>query len=279
MSRSIISTLRAMLVTVMLLVSLLGISITQPFVLKFWPRHATILPRMFFRFFCIYAGASVTMSGTPTPQGVPTLLVANHVSWLDIPVIGSLLPLSFLAKREMASWPFFKFITGLQRTIFITRAQRKDIIEEKALVSSRLKCGDRLVLFAEGTTGNGNYVLPFKSTFLSTVYDAQKKPFPGVVVQPVSIAYRKLNGVPMGRFWRPLYAWYGDMVLFPHARDIFRRGSFEVEVVFHPPAPREAMADRKALAAYCQACVEKSVENSLTAPAAFSASSQASFVA
>ena len=143
------------------------------------------------------------------------LIVANHTGWLDIVIFSAVAPISFVAKSEVGSWPFFGTLARLQRTVFVERTRRSQTGEARDSISARLAQGDTLVLFPEGTSSDGNSVLPFKSALLgaaeSVLADGHH-----VTVQPVSTAYTGSHGIPMGREARPLYAWYGDMELVPH---------------------------------------------------------------
>ncbi|VAW15514.1 Acyl-CoA:1-acyl-sn-glycerol-3-phosphate acyltransferase [hydrothermal vent metagenome] len=198
----------------------------------------------------------------------PVLMASNHASWLDIPVLASLSPLSFIAKLEVKSWPLFGQMAQLQRTVFVNRQRRSQTGNAKSEIEKRLEAGDKLVLFAEGTSSDGNSVLPFRTALFGAA--ALKLPGAGsgslapVAVQPVSIAYVRLHGLPMGRFFRPDFAWYGDMSLAPHLWGVFCAGPVDVTVTFHTPVSLDQFADRKALARHCEAVVRAGVVSSLT---------------
>lgn len=182
----------------------------------------------------------------------PTLYACNHVSYLDIMVLGSLIKGCFVAKSEVARWPLFGWLAKLQRSVFVDRRGNK-AAEHRDEMIRRLEEGDDLILFPEGTSGDGNKVLPFKSALFSV---AERRPHDQpLLVQPVSIAYTRLDGVPMGRYLRPLFAWYGDMDLGSHIWQVAGLGWATVVVEFHPPVTIEAFGSRKALAEDCQARV------------------------
>ena len=147
------------------------------------------------------------------------ILTANHTGWIDIPVLSAVTPVSFVAKQEVNLWPFFGTLARLQRTVFVRR-ERSKALEDRDNIRRRLSDGDALVLFPEGTSGDGNRVLPFKSSLLSAAELALGEGVEGAArhapVQPVSVTYVGLHGVPMGRENRPLIAWYGDMELVSH---------------------------------------------------------------
>ena len=200
---------------------------------------------------CQILGFRVEVRG-PRSTAHPTLYVCNHVSYLDIMILGSLIKGSFVAKSEVARWPLFGWLARLQRSVFIERRGLKAARHRDAL-NQRLEHGDDLILFPEGTSGDGNQVLPFKSALFSV---AERRPHDlPLLVQPVSIAYTRLDGVPMGRYLRPLFAWYGDMEMGGHLWHVAGLGWATVVVEFHPPATVEDYGSRKMLSDYCQGLV------------------------
>src|SRR5579863_201455 len=188
------------------------------------------LPRIYHRWSCRILGFRLKVKGEISPRR-PTLFVANHTSYLDIEVLGALIDGSFIAKTEVAQWPLFGWLAKLQRSVFIDRRQR-NAADHRDSIRGRLDEGDRLILFPEGTSSDGNRVLPFKSALFSVAdYTGPDGP---LAVQPISVAYVRLDGIPLGRFYRPYYAWYGDMELAPHLWAMLGLGTVEVEVTFHP---------------------------------------------
>lgn len=179
----------------------------------------------------------------------PTLFVSNHVSYLDITILSALVPGSFVAKAEVRSWPYFGWLARLQRTVFVERRPvRADDARDGIL--ERLVAGDDLILFPEGTSGDGNRVLPFKSALFAVAERwAGESP---LTIQPVSVAYTKLDGLPLGRHLRPFYAWYGDMDLVPHLWQLAGLGQLTVVVHFHSPVTLAELGSRKALSDHCQ---------------------------
>jgi len=191
------------------------------------------------------AGVDIQVHGSPILDR-PAMFLPNHVSYLDIPVLGSLLPCSFVSKAEVRDWPAFGWLAVQQRTIFIKRDPRKAASQLDEM-RERLEEGGCLVLFAEGTSSDGSRVLPFKSSLLqaSTMeFDETGQ----IEVQPVSIAYTQLDGVPMGRALRPFFAWYGDMELAPHLIELLGMGRVGIDVVFHDPIRLADAGNRKQLA-------------------------------
>jgi 1-acyl-sn-glycerol-3-phosphate acyltransferase len=203
------------------------------------------LPRVYHRCLCRLFGFRLTVVGTPL-QGQGVLLLANHTSWIDILILSAVMPVSFIAKAEVARWPFFGTLARLQRTVFVERTRRSQTGAVRDEIRERLLAGDALVLFAEGTSNDGNFVLPFKSALMG----AAKATLEGgrrVPVQPVSAAYLCCHGLPMGREMRPFFAWYGDMDMVPHLWGALQAGPLDVTIQFHPPLDVTHM-DRKQLA-------------------------------
>ena len=160
---------------------------------------------------------------------MPTLVLSNHVSWLDIPVIGSLHPLSFVAKSEVATWPGVGFLATLQRSMFIDRQRRKATAEVNDALAHRLVKGEVIVLFAEGTTGDGNRLLPFRSSLVGAAQAALASDPPcASMLQPLAVAYTRRSGMPVTRRDRPFLAWYGDMELAPHLGQFLLGGAVDV---------------------------------------------------
>jgi lyso-ornithine lipid O-acyltransferase len=178
----------------------------------------------------------------------PTLFVANHASYLDIPVLGSLIDGSFVAKAEIANWPFFGTLAKLQRSIFVDRRPGSSA-KQRDMLTARLEAGDDLIIFPESTSGDGIHMLPFKSALLSV---AELRPLGApLVVQPVTVAYVRLDGMPLGRFYRPFVSWYGSMTVAPHLWTMLGLGAITVKVIFHPPVTIEQFGSRKLLAVHC----------------------------
>jgi len=187
----------------------------------------------------------------------PHLVVANHISYYDIVAIGALVAGDFVAKADIAKWPVFGVMAKAGRSVFIDRA-RTATHEAKDQIQERLDAGDTLIMFPESTSGDGNRMKPFKSA-LFTVAERRVTDKKGLArnisVQPVSIAYTRLNGLPLGVGWRPFVAWYGDMEMGPHLWFIAKLGLLTVEVTFHPPVTLTEFANRKELAAHCDRVV------------------------
>lgn len=205
------------------------------------------LPQIWHKVATRLVGIKIRQIGSPSTDR-PLLITANHASWVDIAVIGSLIPLSFIAKSEVSGWPVFGLFAKLQRTVFVNRSRRSETGQVANEIAERMSAGDAMVLFAEGTSNDGNCVLPFRSALLGAATRALGEDDDTQVwVQPLSIAYQGFYGLPMGRAHRPHVAWYGDMELPGHLWGIFSRGALDVIVTWGEPVLVGKATDRKAL--------------------------------
>ena len=201
-------------------------------------------------------------------RDVPTLFVSNHTSYLDISVLGSIFPISFIAKAEVQNWPLFGLLARLQNTVFVERRISRTV-QHTDEIHKRLENGDNLILFPEGTSNDGNRVLPFKSSFFGVAEREVRGR--AITVQPVSISYTRLDGIPVGRVYRHFFAWYGDMEMMSHLWNVFGLGQTTVAIEFHKPLTIHEFSSRKEMAAYCQgvvaAGVSRGIHGRLSVPA------------
>ena len=192
--------------------------------------------------FCRTLGLRVRVIGAPVATaGRRVLFVSNHSSWLDIPALGGVLPACFVAKGEVAGWPLIGTVARLGRTVFVSRS-RGAMAREIASMRAVLARGDNLILFPEGTTSDGSRVMSFRPSFLALA-EGEAPP----IVQPVSVVYDRLSGLPTGRATRPLFAWYGDMDIASHYWGFARHRGLRVSVLLHHPIDPRDYPDRKAL--------------------------------
>jgi 1-acyl-sn-glycerol-3-phosphate acyltransferase len=199
--------------------------------------------RLYWGTACRLIGLSVRVVGTPINRkgGRPVVFVSNHSSWLDIPVLGGVLDACFVSKHEVGRWPVVGTIARLGRTVFVSR-QRHATGRERDVMRERLAAGDNLLLFPEGTSSDGSRVMPFRSSFFA-VAEGVDAP----LIQPVSVVYDRLAGLPTGRASRPVFAWYGDMDLASHFWRFAQHKGLRVTVLLHPPIDPTQFASRKDL--------------------------------
>jgi len=234
----------------------------QAGLLRLGSRYARTFPYWYHKRVCRLLGIRLHIEGA-VARDRPVLIVANHTSWLDIPVLSAVAPLSFVAKKEVGTWPFVRSLARLQRTVFVDRTRRQSVGGTADEMLARLAAGDALVLFAEGTSSDGNRVLPFKTSLFAAAKPArtamsQNEPS-AAVVQTLALVYTHVHGVPLARGDRPLIGWYGDMEMGSHAWALLKAGPIDVRIVVGPPVPLDAFTDRKQLAAHAETEVRRSV--------------------
>lgn len=215
--------------------------------LRFNWKIRRFLPRLWHRVACRVLGIRVRVHGVLEAKR-PLLLAANHASWKDILVLGSVADVVYIAKSEVRGWPVFGILARLQATIFVEREQRQKTGEQVNEIAERLAAGEIVVLFPEGTTSDGNRLLEVKSSLFGAAASAVPHAPDGIVhIQPVSIAYTGLHGMAMGRYHRPIAAWPGDIELMPHLMGILRAGAVDVDVDFGERVDYTRTSNRKAV--------------------------------
>jgi 1-acyl-sn-glycerol-3-phosphate acyltransferase len=230
----------------------------QALLLKVSDRAARRFPHWYHRQVCRILGIRLKVEGS-VASDVPVLLVCNHTSWLDIPVLSALAPVSFVAKLEVGGWPFVSSLARLQRSVFVDRTRRLAAGDATNEITRRLKLGDTIVLFAEGTSSDGNRVLPFKTSLFGAVAGADEALAERVVVQTAAVVYTHIHGVPVTRADRPRLGWYGDMEMTSHAWGVLKSGAITATIKVGPPVLLSDFRDRKDLAMKSERAVRRDV--------------------
>lgn len=213
-------------------------------------KRAAGFPVWFARLVCRIIGVRLVIEGRAPARG-PALIAANHLSWLDIPVLAAATPLAFVGKRDVADWPLFGVMARLHGSVFVNRERRHSTGPSHDELQERFTAGDVMVLFPEGTSSDGTGVLPFKSSFFAA---AERQ---GVPVYPVTIAHVKLQGLPLGPRQRPLFAWYGDMAMVPHLWGVLQSGPLSVRLRFHDPLHPADFSSRKVLSQHVEELIRE----------------------
>lgn len=222
-----------------------------------WARR---IVRLWSRSCCRLVGLNVRRYGRLVDRQ-PALLVANHVSYVDMPVIAAHADVIFVAKREVAGWPLFGLIARVARTIFIDRVPTQ-AARQCRLMRKRLARGENLLLFPEGTSSDGSDLLPFKTSLFEAAHDAGNGL--SVPVQPLSLAYVGFrDGTTFAPEERGLYAWHGDATMLPHLWRMLQHPGAEVVIHFHPPVRSEDFASRKDLAEYARRMIGQGLAHDL----------------
>ena len=222
------------------------------------------LPKSLDRFYQVFHGVCARAFGMrcqikgELSTTKPTLFLANHISYLDVFVLGSVLPGYFIAKSEVAGWPVLGWLAKVQNTLFFERNGRK-VQGQLQIMAEHFNRQGNLILFPEGTSTEGEHVEPFKSSLLQSIEQAQQ----AVVIQPVTVAYTRYRGQAMNRFIRDHYAWYAKMPFSSHFFSALGLAASEVEVILHPPVALSDFASRKACAAHCWQQVAGGLEQAL----------------
>ena len=227
-------------------------------------KPAYTIPWLWHKGVCRILGLRVIIEGQPhTDKQV--IFISNHMSYLDIPVIGSVLKASFVAKGEVAQWPVFGFLSKLQQTAFVSRS-RTTLGNDKNNLETMLKDGRSMIIFPEGTSTDGRTVVPFKSSLFSI---ALADDGTDIWLQPMTLSMITVDGRdPVEQTVRDLYAWHGDMTLPPHLSGFGKSRGATIKVTFHPPVRARATPDRKILAQTCHEYVLSGLENPALAFAA-----------
>ncbi|TLU72033.1 lysophospholipid acyltransferase family protein [Lichenicoccus roseus] len=207
--------------------------------------------RTYWAMVCRLLGLQVRVIGEPVggTGERPVVYASNHSSWLDVPVLGGRLLACFVSKDDVSHWPVVGQVARLGRTIFVSR-QRGTTGRERDAMRHRLGAGDDLILFPEGTSSDGCRVLAFHSSFFAAAKPSGVQP-PGAIrplVQPVSVVYDRLAGLPVNHARRPVFSWYGDMDLASHFWQLAQWRTMRATVLLHPPLDPADFPTRKELA-------------------------------
>ena len=229
-------------------VPVMAIAIPVQFILTRLGSRSQILVRLFHLFARRFLALEVKVIGTPA-TGRPTLIVSNHISWTDIIAIGSVANVTFVAKSEIQRWPVVGFMASLQRTLYVDRKRRGDAHRASREMGQRMASGGAVLLFAEGQSDIGTHVLPFRSALIGAAQHAmQDAGADEVMIQPLTIAYTRLQGLPVGRSDRSFIAWIKSKSVKDNIREIFTGGTREVTLAFGQPRALTAAHNRKVVA-------------------------------
>lgn len=248
-----------------LAVSTLALLPAQLVAIRLGHKRGAIIPQLYHRIVCRCLGVRITVRGVAPPPGEGGLIVSNHVSWLDISVIGAQRPLCFVAKSEVASWPVIGLLAKLQRTVFIDRMRRTATAGVTAEMGQRLEAGEAVVLFAEGTTGDGTRILPLRSSLLGAAHEALgRREDADIAVYPLTITYTGFHGMAGGRAERNALAWYGDTELAPHLKTMLALGAIDVELAWGEPIQMGRETSRKVATQLAESAIRQARQRAVT---------------
>ena len=185
------------------------------------------LPIVFHKFLILILGIKIKVHGSPSDHK-PLVLIGNHCSYLDIIILGSILPVCFVAKSEIKNWLLFGYLAKLQNSIFIDRRNFKTLESLKKITGSFSK-KFAIIIFPEGTTNDGKKVLKFRTSLFKMFEDNST-----LGLQNFSLCYTHINSMPLDNRLRPTIAWYGGMNMISHLSRILNLSSINAMIVFHP---------------------------------------------
>jgi 1-acyl-sn-glycerol-3-phosphate acyltransferase len=227
---------------------LLFIACVPPHLLCKWIAGRSPFPIRFLRWAGLVAGIRPRLEGKPLEPH--SLVIANHVSWLDILVLGGWTGTAFIAKAELKSTPLLGWIADQNRTLYVDRAARRESHCQVQRITAALEHHQPLAVFPEGTTSSGRHLHAFRSTLL----EAAAPPPPGVSIRPVAIDYGELVDV---------VGWHsGEPGLANFKRVLGHRGTIPVTIRLLDPLPPDF--DRKALARHARQAVAASLSSLAT---------------
>ena len=195
-------------------------------------------------------GVGLRVSGMPATGA--TLVVANHVSWLDILAINAVRPLRFVSKADIRAWPLLGWLTACGGTLFIERTRTRDALRVLHLVADALKAGEQVAVFPEGTTSEGHGVLPFHANLLQAAIVAQAP------VQPIALRYADAQE-PISS----AAAYVGDTTLLESLWAVASTTGLTVQVSFLPSLS-SANFERRTLAARLSADIAAQLDRMTT---------------
>jgi len=234
------------------LIALLIIFVPLHYIYRIF-KYGSPFPMLFLRYAGRMAGARVQTIGTPLRRDV--FFIANHVSWLDILSLAGASGTAFVAKSELDDVPVVNWLCRLNRTVYVKRENRLGVAEQINLLREALADNWAIAVFPEGTTTDGQSLLPFKTSMLSVL----EPPPPGVMVQPVLLDYGPTVGEDIG--------WVGTESGINNAKRVLsRKGSFVLKMHFLEPFSPEEFRGRKAIGARARAAIEAALLTTLGKP-------------
>lgn len=239
------------IVRAFLLASLIVLLVPMHYLYRIFA-YGSPFPMLFLRFSARIAGAKVNVHGTHLKRDV--FYVANHVSWLDILSLAGACGTAFVAKAELEDAPIVGWLSKINRTVFVKREARMGVAAQINALKEALADNWSVTVFPEGTTTDGQSLLPFKTSMLSVL----EPPPPGVMVQPVLIDYGSVAE------W---IGWIGDEGGLNNAKRILsRKGTFPVHIHFLEPFSPADYRGRKAISGEARRRIEEALCEALGKP-------------
>ncbi len=194
-------------------------------------------------------------SAPPELPAGPTMVVMNHVSWLDIIILNAVIPSTFVAKSEIRNWPLIGLLAARTGTVFIERGSRHAVRHVNHEIVKRLANGEVITFFPEGTTSDGRHVLPFHASLFAMAVADREHHRAGAAVVPVALSYFH-HGRPTTRV-----AYVGEQTLMQSMMSVLATPGLQVVLDILPTIPADdgASATRHGLAALAHARIAAAV--------------------
>ena len=202
-------------------------------------------------------GLAIAVRGDRAPGG-GILFVANHISWADIVVLGSVLDADFVSKADIAAWPLIGRLARRLGPVFVDRERRHHVSGQAEAIRQRLLAGGSVILFPEGTTADGRALLPFRTSLFAAA-DAAR------LIQPIALVYAAPDGGALPPNRLDEIAWTGDEALLQNAAALARGATLAI-VRLLPPIDPCAFPDRKMLAEHARAAIAAACAREITLP-------------
>lgn len=198
-------------------------------------------------------GVEVRLEGEEHwPKDRTFLVVSNHMGYLDMLAFASVRTVCFVSTMEVLATPLLGKVAEASGSLFVERRSRENIRQEIADISGVLQNGFSMVFFPEGTSTNGEQVLPFKRPLFAP---AERT---GTAVLPVAVQYTEVDGAPVTRANRDLLCWYGDMDFYPHLLALAGCQGAQITLRALPPIEMDGKISREEIASRAQAAVSGS---------------------
>lgn len=235
---------RAYIKALLLIIWLVVFSIVLFISLIFKNKNHMSLVAFVYKLSLLIINIKVRIKGEIT-EASPVFFISNHVSYIDIPVLGAILKTTFIAKDDIRNWPVLGQISSLVKPLFIVRKVSKSK-ENADIIENHINKHHSVIMFPEGSTSEGRTLIPFNSSFFGITYKVED-----LTIQPVLLKYTRINGLPISTSERHYIYWIGDMELMPHLWELLKLYSIDVEVELLDPIKPRDYSNRKKLALAC----------------------------
>ena len=231
-----------------------------------------LVPYLFFKLVNFFLGIKIELDQQSkvhlsNKSEVGSLYVSNHVSWIDIVAIGSLIKSRFIAKKEVKAMGIFGFLAALNNTFFIDNSKATKSLDYSNNISKKLLNGENLILFPEGTTSDGSAIRKFKSSFFESANSkylcpsSREEKF--INVYPITLCYLKKNGLPMGINVRRGVAWIGEYPMLRLMYDFLISGNVSIYINISNAVTFKDFGDRKKLSSHCENTILANLTNTI----------------